>query len=79
MDARSEALTALSQFLVSDRSSAITGAEHVIDGGTIRTVGIELEPEERRARKISPRRIREGLSGLTGRMRRFRPRRRKQA
>jgi potassium/hydrogen antiporter len=50
-----------------------------VEGGTIRTVGIELEPEERRARKISPRRIREGLSGLAGRMRRFRPRRRKQA
>jgi potassium/hydrogen antiporter len=50
-----------------------------VEGGTIRTVGIELEPEERRARKINPRRIRDSLSGLTRRLRALRPRRRRQA
>jgi cell volume regulation protein A len=38
-----------------------------VEDGVIRTVGIELEPEERRARKISPRRIREQLVGLVAR------------
>jgi cell volume regulation protein A len=42
-----------------------------VEDGTIRTVGIELEPEERRARKIDPRRIGERLAGLAGRMRRL--------
>jgi hypothetical protein len=39
-----------------------------VEDGVIRTVGIELEPEERRARKISPRRIREQLGGLVARL-----------
>jgi cell volume regulation protein A len=39
-----------------------------VEDGIIRTVGIELEPEERRARKIDPRRIRERLSGVTARL-----------
>jgi cell volume regulation protein A len=45
-----------------------------VEDGTIRTVGIELEPEERRARKLNPRRIRESLAGLSGRLRAFIPR-----
>ncbi|MDF2766705.1 MAG: potassium/proton antiporter, partial [Rhodospirillales bacterium] len=50
-----------------------------VEDGAIRSVGIELEPEERRARKIDPRRIGERLAGLTVRLRRLLPRRRRQA
>jgi cell volume regulation protein A len=34
-----------------------------VEHGLIRTVGIELEPEQRRSRQIDPRRIRDWLSG----------------
>jgi cell volume regulation protein A len=50
-----------------------------VAGGTIRTVGIELEPEERRARQIDPRRIREQLARLAERVRAMLPRRSRQA
>jgi potassium/hydrogen antiporter len=46
-----------------------------VEDGTIRTVGIELEPEERRAHQIDPRRIRERLAGMTSRLRALLPRR----
>ena len=35
---------------------------HAVDHGVIRTVGIELEPEQRRSHQIDPRRIRDWLS-----------------
>jgi len=50
-----------------------------VAGGAIRSVGIELEPEQRRARQIDPRRIRESLSGLAARLRAILPQRRKRA
>ncbi len=40
-----------------------------MEEGAIRTVGIELEPEERRARKIDPRRLRGRLAALFGLLR----------
>jgi cell volume regulation protein A len=50
-----------------------------VAGGAIRSVGIELEPEHRRARQIDPRRIRESLAGLASRLRGFLPGLRRQA
>ncbi len=49
-----------------------------VEDGAIRTVGIELEPEERRARQIDPRRIRTGLAAAFSRLRPWLFRRRRQ-
>ena len=49
-----------------------------IEDGAIRTVGIELEPEERRAHQINPRRIRGWLADQASRLRSRLPRRPRQ-
>lgn len=40
-----------------------------VEDGVIRTVGIELEPEERRSHQIDPRRIRERFAAVASRLR----------